>query len=117
MIKTVKDIIDELNDLILSIGTALDAVSIAIFNLTATIANDPLNVDLICSLVQSLIDTLNALDTLVVSVTTVVTDILATLTAALSIPLVGGAVQIAIDGIELLIVGLPGLIDAVTAAK
>ena len=105
------------------ITSALDAVIAAVLNLVAAINSEPNNVDLICSLIQVVIDTLNTLKTIIESVVGIVEGLLDTLTAVLDVvaaipvvgPIVAGLIQGVIDGVQLLLDSLTNtLVAAVT---
>lgn len=91
--------------LIASINTAIAAVNTASANVLAAIAATPFSAELICTAIQALIDSLNALNTLVNSIIGILTNMVNTLNDA------------ATTAINLLInTTLPPLIDAVTSS-
>lgn len=108
------------NDLVNDINTTIAAVSTAADNLLIAIATVPFAPELICAAIQSLLDTLTALTTLVNSIIGLLTGMLDALDAAATAignPLVTAAVDIATGILDTLInVTLPPLITAVTDA-
>ena len=111
LITSLENIITDVGTLVKDITSALDAVIAAVLNLVAAINSEPNNVDLICSLIQVVIDTLNTLKTIIESVVGIVEGLLDTLTAVLDVvaaipvvgPIVAGLIQGVIDGVQLLL--------------
>lgn len=123
LITSLENIITDVGTLVKDITSALDAVIAAVLNLVAAINSEPNNVDLICSLIQVVIDTLNTLKTIIESVVGIVEGLLDTLTAVLDVvaaipvvgPIVAGLIQGVIDGVQLLLDSLTNtLVAAVT---
>ena len=102
LITSLENIITDVGTLVKDITSALDAVIAAVLNLVAAINSEPNNVDLICSLIQVVIDTLTA-----------VLDVVAAIPVVG--PIVAGLIQGVIDGVQLLLDSLTNtLVAAVT---
>lgn len=109
LITIVNNGVIDINDLISNIDQTVVALGVAVDNLIAAIAADPLSAEAICEAIQAVIDILNSLTNLVNSLIPLLTNLLDSLSAAVALvdPVLGAAVITAVtivtDALDLLI--------------